>query len=73
MARLISKLKRIEYNEPISDDNNYEFLYHLQYALLLALREQRILNTMQHRQAEEKLKQQRCNRAKHILEQGAHP
>lgn len=64
MARKFAKLDRIEHNEPITMENNYEFLYQLQNALLLALREQGVLNPMQHRCAEEKLKQQRRERAK---------
>ena len=44
--------------------NNYEFYFHLQSALLLALREQGRLSPMQHRHAEERLKKQRKDRAK---------
>lgn len=64
MARKFVKLDRIEYNESITMESNYEFLYQLQNALLLALREQGILDPMQHRHAEEKLKQQRRDRAR---------
>lgn len=52
-------LSHIEHNEPITCENNYEFLYHLQHTLLLALREQGHLTPMQHRYAEEMLKKQR--------------
>ena len=70
MARQFAELQSIENNEVITEDTRYEFLYHLQRALLLALREQGRLNAMQHRHAEEKLKQQRRDRAKKILEKG---
>jgi len=64
MAKKLAKLDRIEYNEPITTENNYEFFYHLQRALLMALLEQGRFNHMQYRYAEEKLKQQRLERAK---------
>lgn len=64
MARKFAKLDRIEHNEPITMESNYKFLYQLQSALLLALREQEILDPTQYRYAEEKLKQQRRDRAK---------
>ena len=69
MAKKFAKLDRIEHNEPITMDSNYEFLYQLQHALLLALREQGRLSPMQHRHAEEKLKQQRRDRAKRKQEE----
>ena len=69
-ARKVPKLQSIENNEPITRENHYDFLYHLQSAMLLALREQGRLNAMQHRHAEEKLKQQRRDRARSILEKG---
>ena len=69
-ARKAPKLQSIENNEPITKENHCDFLYHLQSALLLALLEQGHLNVMQHRHAEEKLKQQRRDRAKNILEKG---
>lgn len=69
-ARKVPKLQSIENNEPISKETHYDFLHHLQSALLLALREQGRLNAMQHRYAEEKLRQQRRDRARSILEKG---
>lgn len=69
-ARKFAELQGIEGNEPITKETHYDFLYHLQSAMLLALREQGRLNAMQHRHAEEKLKQQRRDRAKKILEKG---
>ena len=70
MARQFAQLQHIDNNEAITKETHYEFLYHLQSAMLLALREQGRLDVMQHRHAEEKLKQQRRNRAKKILEKG---
>ena len=70
MKRQFANLQHIDNNEAISKETNYEFLYHLQSAMLLALREQGRLDVMKHRHAEEKLKQQRRNRAKKILEKG---
>lgn len=64
MARKFAKLDRIEHNQPITMESNSEFLYQIQRALLLALREQEILNPMQHRYAEEKLNQQRREHAR---------
>ena len=73
MAKQFAKLQRIDNDRKITKDTHYEFLYHLQSALLLALREQGTLNTMQHRHAEEKLKQRRRTRAKNILEKEKQP
>ena len=70
MKRQFANLQHIDNNEAITKETNYEFLYHLQSAMLLTLREQGRLDVMQHRHAEEKLKQQRRNRAKKILEKG---
>ena len=70
MARQFAELQRIDNNDEITKGTHYEFLYHLQSAMLLALREQGRLNAMQHRYAEEKLKQQRRDRAKNIPEKG---
>ena len=70
MKRQVTELQRIDNNEAVTQETHYEFLYHLQRALLLALRERGKLNAMQHRHAEEALKQQRCDRGKSILQKG---
>ena len=70
MARQFAELQRIDNNETITKETHYEFLYHLQSAVLLALRERGRLGAMQYRHAEEKLKKQRRDRAKNILEKG---
>ena len=72
MSRQFAELQHINNNETITEETHYEFLYSLQSAILLALREQGRLNAMQHRHAEEGLKQQRRNRARNILEKGEH-
>ena len=69
MDRKFAKLDRIEHNEPITKESNYEFLYQLQSGLLLALREQGRLSPMQHRHADEKLRKQRRDRAKRKQEE----
>lgn len=64
-----SKLQRIEHSRRITEKTDDGFLYQVKSALLLAFRERGILNAMQHRQAEQMLKQQRITRAKKRLEQ----
>ena len=70
MAKQFAKLQRIDHNETITKETHYEFIYHLQGSLLLALQEQGRLTAMQYRHAQEKLKQQRRDRAKNLLEKG---
>ena len=70
MAKRFAELQRIDNDEVITKETHYEFLYHLQNAILLALREQGRLTAMQYRYAEEALKQQRRERARGILEKG---
>jgi len=64
MQRHYAALLRIDKNEMITRETHYEFLYHLQSALLLSLREHGILTPMQHRHVEETLKRQRRDRVK---------
>ena len=73
MSRRIPELQKIDCDEQITKETHYEFLHHLQSALLLALRERGQLNAMQHRHAEEKLGQQRRERAKTLLNKGRIP
>ena len=68
-----SKLQSIMNNETITYERHHEFLYHLQLALLLALREQRRLSAMEYHYAEEKLNQQRIERARNMLAKGENP
>lgn len=69
MAGKFAKLDRIAHNEPITEESHREFLWQLQQALLLALREQGRLSPMEHRQAEEALRQQRREQAKRKQEE----
>lgn len=67
------RLQHIDNNQRITKDDHYLFLHHLQRALLLAFRERGRLSAMQHRHAEERLNQQRNDRAKKFLEKGNIP
>ena len=71
MAKRFAKLRQIENDEAITKETHYDFLFHLQSALLLALYERGRLNATEYRRAQEKLKQRRLERAKDILEKGA--
>jgi len=70
MKRQFAELRSIDNNEPITPENHYEFLFCLQRSLLLALRELGRLNEMQYRHAEERLKQQRRERARKKVKKG---
>ena len=52
-------LRSVENNRRITKEQDYEFLYEYQRAILLALKEAGQLTEMQYRYAEGKLKQQR--------------
>lgn len=69
MAKKYAKLDRIAHNEPITEENHDQFLWQLQTALLLALREQGRLSPMEYRQAEEALRKQRREGAKRKQEE----
>ena len=59
-------LFRIDFNECITVEKHFDFLYHIQLSLLLALKDLGSRDMMQYRHAVEKLKQQRQDRAKAI-------
>lgn len=59
MLRKIPELIKIDYDHMITKESDEEFMYHLQEALLLTLKEQGRLNTMQYRYAADKLKTQK--------------
>lgn len=69
MRKQYAVLQRLENGRQITKETDYEFLHHLQSALLLALREQGSLSPMQHRHAQEQLGQQRRERAKRNQEE----
>lgn len=70
MAKQFAKLQRIENDRRITKETDYEFLYQLQNALLLALKERGRLSQMQYRHAEERLQAQRRDRARKLMENG---
>ena len=70
MAKKFAELQRIESDRKITKETDYEFLYQLQYALLLALRERGTLNAAQFRLAEERLLEQKRSRARVLMEKG---
>ena len=59
-------LRSIENDRKITREENCEFIYNLENALLLALLEDGTLTQMQYRQASEKLKRQRREQRKEI-------
>lgn len=70
VRKRFSELQRIDNDRKITKESDYEFWYQLELALLLALREQGTLNAIQYRQAEERLRLQRRNRARHLMGRG---
>ena len=70
MLRQFAKLQNIDCNDEVAKESQYEFLYQLEGALLLALRERGSLNAMQYRYAAEKLRLQRLGLAKRSLGEG---
>ena len=68
MAKKFAKLQRIDNDHKITKDTDYEFLYNLQDGLLLALKEQGRLSEMQYRNAKERLKIQRRDRARKLMQ-----
>lgn len=64
MERKFAKLQRIDHDRKLTKETDAPFLYQLQNALLLALKEQGRLSAMQYRYAEEGLKRQRRERAR---------
>ena len=73
MARHLPVLLRIDNNEKITQENNYEFLHHLQQALLLALHERGRMGAMAYHHAVENLEHQRRERARKLQREGERP
>ena len=73
MTKQFAQFQRIENEGPITPETHGEFLYYLQSAMLLALRERGTLTAMQYRCAEEKLRQQRREVTKMLSEKGERP
>ena len=70
MKKKFATIQRINWQETLTPENNEAFFDHLQNALLLALRERGRLDVMEYRCAEEKLRRQRIQRARKLLEKG---
>ena len=64
MGKRFAVLTKIENDHKITAETDLQFLYHVQHALLLALREKGTISTMQYRQADEALRKQRTEFAK---------
>ena len=64
MRRKFAELQLVECNEPITAKAHLEFVDHLQWSLLLTLRERGRLNPVQYFRAEEILKEQRLRQAR---------
>ena len=69
MAKKFAKLKGIHNNRPVTREKDEGFLFELEKALLLALREQGRLNALQYRRGEELLKDQRRERVRALQEE----
>ena len=54
-----ARLVRIENDREVTKENDGRFLFEYQRAILLELRDRRVLNEIQYRYAEEKLRKQR--------------
>jgi hypothetical protein len=70
MKKKFAAIQRINWQETLTPENNEAFFNHLQRALLLALQERGRLDVMEYRYAEEKLRRQRIQRARKLLEKG---
>ena len=71
MALKFSKLINIRENREIRKDGDYDCWYSLEQGLLLALLESGTLSAMQYRLAEEALQEQRAERARRLMKEGA--
>lgn len=70
MRKKYAKLQQISNDRKITKDTDYEFMYHLEHALLLALQESGTLNYMQFKEAEKKLNEQRKNWSRKLAQKG---
>ena len=62
MKAQFSRLLRVDHNEKIGRDTQYEIWYGLEQGLLLALRDRGTISMTQYQLAMERLKQQRTGR-----------
>ena len=68
MGKRFAVLTKIENDHKITAETDLQFLYHVQHALLLALREKGTISTVQYRRADELLRKQRTEVAKRLHE-----
>ncbi len=68
MRKRYASLQRIDNDRKITKETDYEFLYHLQSALLLALRDRGHLGPVEYRLASQGLQRQRQERARCLQE-----
>ena len=68
MEKKFAKLKWVDNHRPVTRERDEGFIFELEKALLLALREQGRLNALQYRRGEELLKDQRRERARTLRE-----
>ena len=69
MEKKFAKLKRVDNNRPVTRERDEAFLFELEKALVLALREQGRLNALQYRRGEELLKDRRQERVRALQEE----
>ena len=69
MDKKFAKLKEIQNCRPVTRERDEAFLFELEKALLLALREQGRLNALQYRRGEELLKDRRRERVRALQEE----
>ena len=69
MEKKFAKLKGIHNNRPVPREKDEGFLFELEKALLLALREQGRLNALQYRRGEELLKDRCRERVRALREE----
>ena len=70
MKKKFTTLQKTDWKEALTPESNGAFFYHLQRALLLALRERGMLGVAEYRHAEESLRRQRIHQAKKAPEKG---
>ena len=70
VKKKFATLQTCHWKEELTPENNGAFFDHLQWALLLALRERGRLDVTEYRHAEETLRCRRIRQAAEALEQG---
>ena len=71
MALRYAELMSTDRDRMISRNTDYDAWYTLEQGLLLALLESGTLSAMQYRMAEEALQEQRAERARRLMKEGA--